>query len=255
MAALAALVGAAGAWAAKAPGTVSLKVAVTGSGTVHVTGSPALTCHAASCHYTFHVRRGQQVVVRASPHAGWKLARWAGVCKDSGATCFLKLEGRRTVAVTFVPPGDRLNPYRLGRSVVLAGGWRLKVDSAILDADAQVEAVTDQDGMPVNPPPPAGAQYTLVNVSMRYVGRRWGVVSSYSHTLATGSRDASYALDSACRPPSLDLASGYEEVRSGHTATGTLCYEIASSDAGTLLLGGESSTNEGFGPSVWFALR
>src|SRR5947207_2360511 len=159
--------------AVTAPRTVALHVTVNGSGTVRVPGHPAFTCHASfptssHCRHTFRVRRGRRIVVKESPASGWKLWRWTGACHGSAASCSLRVKARRFgfVTASFVPPGDRLNPYPLGTAAPLTGGWQLKVNSAVLNADAEVEAVTDQYGNPVNSPPPAGAQYTLVNVSM-----------------------------------------------------------------------------------------
>jgi hypothetical protein len=246
--ALVALVGA-GASAATASSTVALKVKVTGSGTLRVKGSKAFTCRAASCLHTFHVTRGKRIMVKASPLAGWKLTTWAGACKGSAATCSLKLKARKSVAVTFVPPGDRLNPYPLGTSVLLYGDWRVKVNSAILNADTQVEAVTDPDGYPVNPPPPTGAQYSLVNLSETYVG---GGSTFAPRGYTEGQGNALYS-PSDCTPPSPDLGS-FVNVYSGVTVTGNVCYEIASNDASTLLLRGSVPKGD-TDQTVWFALQ
>jgi len=251
---------ASGASAAKAPRTVALKVKWTGSGTVHVTGNKAFTCRATvptgnTCLHTFHVRRGRRIVLKAVPLAGWKMTAWAGACKGSAATCSLKLKARRSVGVTFVPPGDRLNPYPLGTSVLVAEGWRLKVNSAIINADTQVEAVTDQYGDHLNPPPPAGAQYTLVNATMTYVGGGSSGVAAYvlGYAVIKGAGNAGYAPDWQCTPPSPDLGA-VGDIYSGQSATGNLCYEIASNDASTLLLSA-LGTNGQADQTVWFALH
>jgi hypothetical protein len=69
--ALFALVASAGASAASRPNTVSLKVRITGLGTVRVTGSGYFTCRSYPCVHTFHVQRGRRVVVAATAAKGW----------------------------------------------------------------------------------------------------------------------------------------------------------------------------------------
>lgn len=100
-AALVALLVALSASAATRPRRVALKVTVAGSGTLRVTGSSSFTCRAASCLHTFHVRKGRRIAVHASAAPGWDLMRWTGACHGSAATCSLRLEARRRVAVTF----------------------------------------------------------------------------------------------------------------------------------------------------------
>ena len=154
------------------------------------------------------------------------------------------------VTASFVPPGDRLNPYPLGKAATLQSGWQLKVNSATINADAEVEGVRDQYGNPVNSPPPAGAQYTIVNVSMTYQG-----TGSYSLPvyLQTGVQTVGSHAGSVygCQPPPLDLNSDFSPVFSGQTVTGNLCFEIASNDAASLLLQGRGPA----GLPAWFALR
>lgn len=241
------------------PRTVALHVTVNGSGTLRVPGNPAFTCHASfptssHCRHTFQVRRGRRIVLRASPARGWKLWRWTGTCHGSAASCSLRLKARRFgfVTASFVPPGDRLNPYPLGTTATLTEGWQLKVNSAILNADTQVEAVIDPgSGEPANPQPPPGAQFTLVNVSMTYMGGGSSSLPDYlqSGVQTVGSRNAGYNVY-GCQPPPLDLNSDFTPVFSGQTVTGNLCFEIASNDAARLRLQGQGKAG-----AVWFALR
>ena len=234
---------------------IALKLSVTGVGTVRVTGSKSFTCRRASCRHAFRVRPGRRITLHAAPTATWKLTKWAGACNGTAASCSLRLRQAARVSVTFVPPGDRLNPYPLGTSVRLDGGWRLTVNSAIIDANPQVEAVTDQYGHPANPPPPAGEQYALVNVSLTYVASGFSNVSSYvDYWLgAEGARNARYQL--ACTPPPLDLSAMLDPIYPGQTVTGNICFEIASSDASTLLLFGTATTPADYYKTVYFALR
>jgi hypothetical protein len=163
------------------------------------------------------------------------------------------------MTVHFVPPGDWLNPYPLGTtSARLHDGWQIKVNSAILNADAQVEAVIDPStGQPANPPPPAGSQYTLVTVTLTYLRRGSHRLASYvANTIiamAAGKGSHLYRGDDGCEPPPLNLRS-VAYINSGQTVTGNICYEIASHDAGTLLMQG-GYTIPIPQQSVWFALR
>ena len=239
--------------AVTAPRTVALHVTVNGSGTVRVPGHAAFTCHAhfptsSHCRHTFQVRKGRRIVVRESPASGWKLWRWSGACHGSATSCSLRVKARRFgfVTASFVPPGDRLNPYPLGTAATLQGAWQLKVNSALIDADAEVEAVHSQ------PPPPAGAQYALVNVSMTYQGGGSSSLPALGlfGAQAVGAGNAGYNVD-GCQPPPLDLDSDFTPVLSGQTVTGNLCFEIASKDAASLLLQGRGMA----GQPAWFALH
>jgi hypothetical protein len=259
--ALFALVATAGASAAARPNTVPLKVRIIGLGNVRVTGSGSFTCREYPCVHTFHVRRGAPIAVRASAAEGWKLTTWTGACKGSGATCRLRLKGWHTVPLTFVPPGNWLNPIPLGTTATLEGQWRVKVNSATLDANSQVEAVIDPDtGDPANSAPDPGFQYTLVNVSLTYAGNRsfpGDSVDSFLYGLsqlgAEGEVGGLYPPD-FCQPPQPDADSG-GSLSTGQTVTGDLCYEISTDDASTLRLLGEASSPGRPQFLVWFKLR
>lgn len=242
--ALVGLLAAANASAAQAPRTVALKVSVTGSGTLHLAGH-SFTCRRV-CNRTFQIPRGKRIVIRASAPAGWKLTKWSGPCNGSAGSCSLRLKRRETVAVSFVPPGNRLNPYPLGTAVVTSDGWTVKVNSATLDADSQVEAVNNQ------PPPPAGEQYTLVDLTMT-APMGGGPFDLHDFLFFEQQMQANfqYAPDT-CEPPPPDLGT-VGLVTSGASVTGNLCYEIATKDAATLMLTGFAPTGTSPRP-VWFAL-
>jgi len=190
-------------------------------------------------------------VIRESPASGWKLLNWTGACHGTAASCSLRVKARRFgfVTASFLPPGDRLNPYPLGTAVQLGQGWKVKVNSAIINADAQVEAVNG------NVPPPAGAQYSLVNLSLTYTSGGSGDLGFFAQSyLATeGAGNAGYAADWQCSTPAPDLGV-VGQVFSGQTETGNLCFLIASNDARTLLLNGPPTADEAQVP-IWFALR
>jgi hypothetical protein len=124
----------------------------------------------------------------------------------------------------------------------------VKVNSAIVNADAQADAV--------NPPPRAGWQYTLVNLTMTYGGSGSSAPSSLldspEQMWAEGRGYTIYPPDS-CQPPQPDIGSA-GRLSSGESTTGNLCYEIHSKDAGTLMLSGQAMKGKVL-RTVWFALR
>jgi hypothetical protein len=164
--------------------------------------------------------------------------------------------------LTFVPPypGEFLNPFPLGTTIDLFSGYMfaVTVNSATINATAEVEAVTDpHTGLPVNGSPPAGDQFTVVNLSLTNP-TDWGqgpssVPDFLAGIWAEGADRVSYKPES-CVPPPLDLGS-IGTVDSGQTVTGNLCFTIASTDAGTIELGGTTLGFKGLTFPVWFALR
>jgi List-Bact-rpt repeat protein len=243
--ALVVLLGSASASAAHTPRTVPLTVRVTGSGVIRLPGR-SLTCRVA-CSDTFQIPRGRRIAVTATAATGWKLTKWSGACRGSDESCSLRLNRQRSAAVRFVPPGNHLNPYPMGTAVTTSGGWTVRVNSATLNADSQIEAVNSQ------PPPPPGDQYTLVNLTMTSpVGGGPFDLGDFLFNQQQMQASAKYAPDS-CEPPQPDLGT-VRQVSSGTTMTGNLCYEIATNDAATLRLTGyvETGTND---RQVWFALR
>jgi hypothetical protein len=162
--------------------------------------------------------------------------------------------------VVFAPPGSHSNPYALGTAVTLigpTGKWQVTVDSAVIDADAEVEAVIDPaTGTYPNPPPPVGWQYTLISLTMTYGGSGSSIPSSFldspEQMWAEGRGYRIYPPD-GCEPPQPDLGSA-GRLSSGQSASGNLCYEISSKDARTLVLSGQAKRGR-TRRTVWFALR
>lgn len=224
VAALVGLLGASSASASKASRTVVLKVRITGFGTVHVPGRRPFTCRSASasavvCSATFHVRRGKRVAVEASPLTGWKLTAWGGACKGTSQSCSLKLKVPRSVAVTFVRPGDRLNPYPLGTTVDVAPGfsppWAVKVVSAQSEGPdwiVDLEATNSWDQ----------TDWTFALADWMFM-KQGGAESSFA----------------SCSPPDPNFLSvganvspyGIGAVAPGQTVTGNLCFPIETSSS------------------------
>jgi hypothetical protein len=238
--------------AATRPHTVPLTVSVTGSGVLQLTGGRRLVC-ASSCRRTFHIRVGGRVVITTAPASGWKVTTWAGTCRNSAATCSLRLTAASRVSVTIVPPGARDNPYLEGQAVKLDGGWTANLQSAIFNANDQIAAVRDGSGKPINAPPAPGTQYALIEVMFTYVGAGSSNLGEWlsAHELdAVGADNASYR-PTGCIPPPADL-SLVGDVFAGQTVTGNVCYAIASTGTMPLML---TMARPGGRGSIWFALR
>lgn len=244
------------------PRKVQLTISITGTGTVsgggHRVGcvvpvGGGIVPHPA-CSRTFAARPGT-IMLKAAAGTSWKFTAWGQGCRGSEPTCSLRVRRSTRVTATFVPPGDRQNPYVLGRAVKLNGGWQITVNAAILNADSQVVAVTDESGRPANDPPKPGAQYTLVNVTLTYIGdgsSNLGYFLYDQELNAEGAHNKPYPqLGCVSPPPDLYLVG---DVFSGQTVTGDLCYEIASNDADSLMLSTHLERGGG-GRPLWFALR
>lgn len=234
-----------------------------GSGTLRVAGSRPFTCRArasGTCRHTFHVRRGRRIVIKASPLAGWKLTRWLGACKGSAPTCSLKLKaGRSAAVVTFVPPGDRLNPYRPGTAAKVndgLGNWSMRILSTSEQGNDLIVRV----------------QATLA----QSVPNSWTLGLDYATFLKLKDRSPAVASDQ-CLPPDPNFlfvgtdvppwGPGY--VQGGQTVTGNLCFSYGPDTPEMLFVAPPTNfppaawldlvPNEPPSPpprgSVWFALR
>lgn len=153
--------------------------------------------------------------------------------------------------------GDRSHPVALGRPMRLAGSWRLKITSVTRNADSVVTRYVDArlGGTKPNGPLSPGAQYVMVGVSLEYVG---GGSSSFTNIgpriHVIGKHNAPY--DTYCIPPHAINGSGLnEDVFSGHTLTGNICFEVAKNDVTTLRLYVDPLNYPTRGKRVWFALR
>jgi hypothetical protein len=203
-----------------------------------------------TCHATIKVGAGRHLSLRAVAASGWKFASWKG-CHSTTNPCKLSLPHTGPPTATFVPPGNRLNPYPLGTPVTWShpsnAAWRMTVNSAIINANAQVEAVNG------NVPPPAGQQYTLVNLSVTLLSGSPTPRNYFLGGLLAATRKWASIPNQSCTPPSPDLGSA-ATVNSGETETGNLCFLIFTSEAPKLML---TANDEKGVPAkdIWFALH
>lgn len=239
--------------AVAAPPIVPLHLTINGSGTLRVSGNPAFTCHAhfptsSHCRHTFYIRKGRRIVIKESPASGWRLWSWTGACHGSAASCSLRVKARRfgSVTASFVPPGNRFNPYPLGTAVTLAWGWRLTVDAANLNDPAAIDPVNCG---PLKP----GYQAALITVSVTNEGVYANDPSDYLSTFLVF-RSQKFGDDS-CGTLGENFSGTLDP---GHTRTGDMNVVIPSKYAAITVLGGYSTlptTGEPGPPDVWFALH
>jgi Divergent InlB B-repeat domain len=227
---------------------VLLTVSITGSGSVRLSDGHRLAC-SSKCHKTFSVRAREKFGLTAHPGSGWVFSAWSGACRGAKPTCSLRLRHSTGVTATFGPPGStRANPIPIGHAGVLFSGWLFKVLSVTPNATQQIVAI------PGNWPPPAGAQYFMLDVSATYTGGGSSDLALFPGGLNTiGAHNAAYPLHtSGCEyqhlPP--PVFPPYGSLYSGQTASGNICFEIASNDADSLLLYSGDYPSE-----TWFALR
>ena len=105
----------------------------------------------------------------------------------------------------------------------------------------------------VNVPPPAGQQYTLVNLSVTLLSGSPTPRNYFLGGLLAATRKWASIPNQSCTPPSPDLGSA-GVVNSGQTETGNLCFLIFTSEASKLML---TADDEKGVPAkdLWFALR
>jgi hypothetical protein len=126
--------------------------------------------------------------------------------------------------------GTRENPHPFGAAVVLADGWRMRVESITPDATAAVLA----ENM-FNDPPQAGHQFFIARVSATYTGAGSESFDGSYRLRAVGSAAVSYStFQDSCGVIPDEVPSA--DVFTGGTVTGNICWQVRSSDATSLLM-------------------
>lgn len=243
--------GAGGAAGAHGATRVQLTIRVSGSGTVSAVGH-RVTCAEASCSKTFLVQPGT-VRLKAAAAPTWKFTTWGLACHGNRFVCTLRVRRAAIVSATFVPPGARVNPIRLGTTAGVGAGWSLTVISVKPDASQEVLAVKEPNGESANRPPPQGAQDFMVLVNAIYeAGGKGNPTHLLNHLYAEGSHKARYdTQENSCGTwpePSFQYA---PDVFPGQNLTGNVCFQVAANDASSLMLYTELPNTK----QVWFALR
>jgi hypothetical protein len=243
----------------------AVDITVNGVGSVELSwgfdGRKTLGCAGASCRYVgagFHRRR---VVLTAMPYKdwGWRFVRWRGACRGKRPKCTIDFSHRRrnrrgfyhaVVSASFLPVGPgltRRNPIRIGHAHNIGNGWGLRINSFT-------------PSVQLSPPPPAGEEYVAANMTVTFcgpaehctdvAGSTWPVPSDYFYVI--GSHRVAYRPGDCpgdAPPPAL-----VDSVRlsPGQSATGNVCWQVATNDAATLELHTDPKV---FYPGLWFALH
>jgi hypothetical protein len=233
--------------------TVPVTLTVTGAGVLRIAGFPQFVCTKV-CAKTIRVRKGKRLAVTSAATKGWKTGPWAGACSGTTPTCRFKVLRASRLAVTFVPPGARSNPIPLGQAAPVGSKWRLVVNAVTANANAAVLAASGGASYAV---PPAGAQDFMVNVTATYTGGGSSIVDDLTgYVEAVGSHKATYDSTTSCPGQWPDPSFKYvneQQIFSGQSASGNICFLIASNDADSMeLFAGSSSSGQA---QIWFALR
>ncbi|HZQ34663.1 MAG TPA: hypothetical protein VFD32_01940 [Dehalococcoidia bacterium] len=152
----------------------------------------------------------------------------------------------KTVVVTVTPPptpspsptpsptpvvaGTRDNPLPIGTAVDLGDGWQLKVLSVQPNATQAVLARNQ-----FNARPPADHQFFIAQVQATYTGSGSAKFDGGFRLRTVGAGAVSYStFDDSCGVIPNELPDS--ETFTGGTIAGNLCWDIRSSDAGSLVL-------------------
>jgi hypothetical protein len=236
---------------------VRFTLVITGHGGVRLSNGRQFGCGSTSCRRKLLVRAGSRITLKAMPARLWAFSSWAGACKGTKPTCTVRLRRSATVTEKLLPPGSTsANPIPLGHAAAIGHSWMFTVNSATPDATAQILAI------PGNTPPPPGAQYFMLNVAVTYTGGGSSSLGRFDGLETIGAHNATYTLSgSGCfyedlPPPDLQHDIAYEQIMySGQSATGNICFRIASNDADSLQLKVYVEDQSVGSEYIWFALR
>jgi len=151
------------------------------------------------------------------------------------------------------PGATRDQPAPLGMAVEI-GGWSIVVDKTVPDG---TQAVMDESEF--NDPPADGEQFFLVHITATYAGNGEDDSTSLFFSVdlgAVGATNVAYdPFEDNCGYATIpDPLDQNAEVFVGGSISGNLCWNVASEDAGSLLLFVDRSFTSG-DDRVWFDLR
>jgi hypothetical protein len=212
-------------------------------------------CTNARCPAVNYLTRGPRARLVERPSDGWKFSHWRGACKSRRPICVVNIARVRAdangfrhlhVSATFVPvaPGlTRDHPIPLGTEADVGAGWHVRINSVT-------------DNVQLSRPPPAGAEYFDASATISYLGEGsstpaqdlgWQVVGNYQAIYSPGSNPCP---NPGPEPP----LPTYTPIYSGQSATGYVCWQVATNDAGSLELY-FGSGSFAFPRTTWFALH
>jgi hypothetical protein len=128
-------------------------------------------------------------------------------------------------------PGTQTDPIALGAPAQVDQGWRVTVLTA--DANRTEEILDAQRGDPDSPPEPLpdGYQFLLARVTVTRTGADAASFSPYSLELRAASGQS---YEDSCGTLLDWLAA--DDLGEGQSATGDVCWKIASADVGKVLM-------------------
>jgi len=144
--------------------------------------------------------------------------------------------------------GSRSNPYPIHHSVSLpgSGGWHLKVNGVLRNANAAVHAANE-----FNDPPARGHQFFMIRVTYVNRSKKSDEVFSLGELAAVGRTNVAYDYSDDCGvlPHELD---DMKTVFPGGHLTGNICFSVRKKDVASLELYYTPMFSEG---DTFFALR
>lgn len=144
--------------------------------------------------------------------------------------------------------GDRANPVPFATARALGDGWTLTAVSTIPNATSQVLAENQ-----FNDPPAVGHQFFIARVTAAFTGAGSDNFDGTYRLRAVGASDVSYStFEQSCGVIPDEISN--REVFSGGTITGNVCWDIVSSDAGSLVMYDDSFAYHQ-PPRIYFALH
>ncbi len=245
--------------AAPARTTVSLKIAISGAGTVKVSNGPSIKC-TTTCHRSVHLPKGSRVTLVAKPGKLGKLGPWRGACGGTAAKCSLHVTRKERVSATFVAPGAKTNPIPMQTRWPIGDGWTLRVVAATPNAYGQV--IDDPSGLLAIPS--AGTQFFMFEIVLTYATPGSAMLQPMAQNWFTeGRHNVKYFYfgGSQCGAPGQvnlptpdlqPMILANDSVTSGQSVEGNVCFQVAANDASTLLLHPARTEHDG-AFDVWFA--
>lgn len=149
-------------------------------------------------------------------------------------------------------PGTRANPLPIGASSVVADEyhpehtWQVHVE----DITPNANAIVANENM-FNDPPASGKQFFIARISATFTGSGSDRFDGSYRLRAVGNSAVSYStFDNSCGVIPEDISDA--ETFTGGTVVGNVCWEVQSSDVGSLLMFDGSQLQSG---RVYFALH
>lgn len=132
--------------------------------------------------------------------------------------------------------GTREDPVPKGTVVRLSDGWEIRVDAVIPDATATVLAENQ-----FNDPPVPGHQFFIATITATYQGQGSATFDGTYRLRAVGPSAVSYTtFENSCGVYPNRITNN--EVFTGGTITGNVCWQVRSGDAAGLVLYDAPST-------------